>query len=81
MGKYYKNSLKGLLTRTLVITVLVMICFISIATVFIFIYYLDIFKNQTSLWVLGMGNINSKYKLQSEAYEMANVFQGLVNDL
>ena len=44
MGKYYKDSLKGLLTRRLLILVLLMIGFMSLAAVLISYYFLDIYK-------------------------------------
>lgn len=64
MGKFYKDSLKGLLTRRLLITVLAMIALLSTATGFIFVFYLKYrFIEKTTVWFSGLGNINGSFKL------------------
>jgi hypothetical protein len=65
MGKYYKDSLKGKLTRSLLIFVLLVIALMGVGALFIFIYYLELFNKQTELWCLNLGNINSQYKLMT----------------
>jgi capsular polysaccharide biosynthesis protein len=60
MGKYYKNSLKGQLTRRLLVLVLVAMALLSFAAAFIFFYYIQIYDAQTGLWLRNLGNINSK---------------------
>ena len=81
MGKYYKDSLKGLLTRRLLILVLVMIVFMSLAAVLISYFFLDIYKLQATRWCLNLGNLLSKNRLNSKAYEFGNAFQSQITDL
>lgn len=81
MGKYYRDSLKGKLTRRLLIFVLLVIAIMGVGALFIFVYYLELFKNQTSLWCMNLGNINSKFKLKTQSYEVGNAFQSMVTDL
>ena len=81
MGKYYKDSLKGLLTRRLLVLVLLMIGFMSLAAVLISYYFLDVYKQQTTLWCLNLGNINSQNRLKSKSFEFGNGFQSMITDL
>ena len=73
--------MKGKLTRRLLIFVLLVIAIMGVGALFIFIYYLKLFQNQTALWCLNLGNINSKFKLRTQAYEVGNAFQNMVTDL
>jgi len=81
MGKYYKDSLKGLLTRRLLVLVLLMIGFMSLAAMFISFYFLDVYKQQTTLWSLNLGNINSQNRLKSKSFEFGNGLQSMITDL
>ena len=67
MGKYYKNSLKGKLTRTLLIIVLLAIILIICLASYVFYLYLGTYNLITQTRLSNLQNLNSKQAVNSKA--------------